>query len=65
VHGLGVGLGVGFTHAFVHATDELNAPALPAAFLHWSDGKATQSYVVEGGNGGTGLHNCSTHWLHI
>jgi hypothetical protein len=60
----GAGGGVGDTQALAHAADELNCPLLPATCLHWIDGNK-QSYVVEGGNGGTGLHNCSTHWLHI
>ena len=60
----GAGGGVGGTQTLAHAADELNCPLLPATCLHWIDGNK-QLYVVEGGNGGTGLHNCSTHWLHI
>jgi hypothetical protein len=56
---LGVG-GVGGTQALAHAADELNCPLLPATCLHWIDGNK-QSYVVEGGNGGTGWHFASVH----
>ena len=69
--GLGVGFGVGGggaggvgdTQSLAHAADELNCPLLPAICLHCIDGNK-QSYVVEGGNGGTGLHLYSVQPSH-
>jgi hypothetical protein len=61
--GFGVGGGVGDTQTLAHAADELKCPLLPAICLHCIDGNM-QSYVVEGGNGGTGLHLYSVQPSH-